>query len=313
MNLSYALQEIARKGDDLGWWRQRFLSRVVGPSLKRILRRDRIDMMSEDWDNLMILDAARADSFKKCFDISEFDSYRRVHSPGCASPEWMRETFAGRSFEDTVYVTANPWIAKTAPDSFVETVNIWTETTDKEAEDFEDAIGLSGAGLEHDATIPASVVNDYALEAHERWPNKRLLVHYFQPHGPQIGLPDGDVRDSPAKVGMGRLKSGDITRDEYMNAYRDNLRYVMSHARNLSKNLGGRTVYSADHAELFGDLLTPWPVRGYGHLDGLHHPKMTEVPWAVEDGKRRGITLDQTSGHEMEDVDERLRDLGYKT
>jgi hypothetical protein len=268
--------------------------------------------MSEDWDNLLILDATRADTFEECFSTQDFDDYRRVHSPGCASPEWMRKTFSGRCFEDTVYVTANPWIAKTAPNSFVETVNIWTETTDKETEDFQDAIGLSGAGLEHNATIPADVVNQYALDAHERWPNKRLLVHYFQPHGPQIGLPDGELRDEPADVGMGRLRSGEISRKEYMDAYRDNLQYVMFHARKLSDKLGGRSVFSSDHGELFGDRLWPWPIRGYGHLDGLYHPKMTEVPWAVSDGDRRNITLDDTTEHNMEDVDDRLRDLGYK-
>jgi hypothetical protein len=315
--LKYAISEIAENGHDPYWWRQRFLARVVGPSLGALYRNPGEDFIERDWDNLLILDACRADMFEEAIDIDQFDSYERVHSVGCSSPEWMRKTFQDAEYPDTVYVTANPWISREAPDSFHEIINIWTLKHNLTDEEISDAMTLADTDLEDVSTIYAEEVNKHAKEARERFPDKRLIVHYFQPHAPCIGNPDGTPKEAyQEKYHPGDdLWNGNVTREEVWDQYLDNLHYVFHHAKLLAEELGGKSVFTADHGELFGDWLFPFPMRGYAHPSGVRHPKLTEVPWAeLTVGERRDIVAGELSTHEADEdvIDERLRDLGYK-
>lgn len=317
--LRYATSEIARKGHDPYWWRLRLSSRVAGPVLGKIHDNTGIDFMAEDWDNLLILDACRADLFEDATNTSRFDEYRTVHSLGCSSPEWMHETFDGREFPDTVYVTANPWISKIAPDTFHDVINLWIESGElSEAEikgahgPFHEDVGVSGG-----VTIHPDTLSDAARNVHETYPNKRLIVHYFQPHAPIVGNPDG-TRKPETRKGLHPgedLKEGRVTHEEVWNGYVDNLLYALHYAEELAADLGGRSVFTADHGEMFGERLWPFPWRCFAHPDGVRHPKLTEVPWAVREvGSRRRIVEGEVSHHEADEdeVDERLRNLGYK-
>lgn len=315
--IRYAVSEISENGNDLYWWRQRFASRVAGPTLSYIHDNPGVDYMSRDWDNLLILDACRADMFEETFDSSQFDEYEPIHSIGCSSPEWMRETFQGKVYPDTVYVTANPWISKIAPNSFHHIENLWLRDHDASEDDLEGASVLEEAGLGDVPTIYPDILTEAASDLQKKYPNKRMIVHYFQPHAPCVGNPDGTRKDEVLnEMHPGDdLKEGNVTREEVWGAYVDNLRYAFHYAEELSEDLGGRSVFTADHGELFGEWLWPFPVRGYAHPDGVRHPKLTEVPWGVvEHGDRREITEGSTSHHEANDdvVDERLKDLGYK-
>lgn len=315
--LRYAASEIAEHGDDPYWWRQRFASRVAGPTLGRLHRNQGTNFMQRDWDNLLILDACRADMFEEAVDTSRFNEYGRVHSIGCSSPEWMRETFEGKTYPDTVYVTANPWISKIAPDSLHDIVNLWIEHHGITENDLKDAAVLADAGLADIPTIYPDMLSDVAREVHETYPNKRLILHYFQPHAPCVGNADG-TRKNKIRDEMhpgDDLKEGTVTHKEVWEAYVDNLLYAFRYADDLAQDLGGRSVFTADHGELFGEWLWPFPMRGYAHPSGVRHPKLTEVPWAVKEvGNRRRIVEGEISHHEADEseVDERLRDLGYK-
>ena len=67
---------------------------------------DGIDIMDRDWDNLLILDACRYDLFDEVFPHNgNLDS---IVSRGSDTPEFLESNFVGRSFHDTVYVSANP-------------------------------------------------------------------------------------------------------------------------------------------------------------------------------------------------------------
>jgi len=315
--LRYAVSEIAEHGHEPYWWRLRFASRVAGPVLGLLHGNDGVDFMDEDWDNLFLLDACRADMFEEALDTSRFDGYEPVHSLGCSSPEWMRETFADRTFPDTVYVTANPWISKVAPGSFHDVVNLWTEEYDVSETELNEAGELEDAGFDDATTIHPDTLSDAARDAAERYPNKRIIVHYFQPHAPVVGNPDGTRREHvrPEVHPGDDLKAGNVTREEVWDAYVDNLLYAFRYAHELADDLGGRTVFTADHGELFGEWLWPFPMRGYAHPDGVRHPRLTEVPWAVKEvGSRRRIVDGEVTRHEADEeaMDERLRDLGYR-
>ena len=315
--IRYASREIAKNGNDPYWWRQRFTSRIAGPSLGYIYRNPGIDYMTRDWDNLLILDACRADMFEESLDINRFDEYESVHSIGSSSPDWMRETFVEKEFPDTVYVTANPWISKIAPDSFHHIENLWLRDYDVSQGELSGASVLEEAGLGDIPTIYPDMLSEAAREMKQEYPNKRLIVHYFQPHAPCVGNADGSKKDVIVdEMHPGDdLKDGNISREEVWEAYIDNLKYAFHYANKLAKDIGGRSVFTADHGELFGEFLWPFPIRGYAHPDRVRHPKLTEVPWAiVEHGERREITTESTSHHEADEgvVNERLEDLGYK-
>lgn len=299
--IRYGVGEIRKNAHDPGWWYTRFNARVVGPTLSLLYKHEGIDMMDRDWDNLLIMDATRADVFEEEIDTDQFESYERVKSPGSSSPEWMQETFAGKEFPDTVYVTANPWIEREAPDSFHQIIDLWIEEKGASPEDFRGVKGLHNAGFSHEDYIPADAVTEWAMRAQENFPDKRIIVHYFQPHGPFIGNSDGSLRETPA--------------ERSMEVYRENLHYVFYHAQKCAEALEGRSVFTADHGHLFDDRLWPFPQRESGHPSGLHHPKLTTVPWAVEThGERREIRSGRTTEREVDIgvINDRLEDLGYK-
>lgn len=319
MDVRAALSEVAENYEDGYWWRERLQNRVVGPTLATIHGTDGVDVVDRDWDNLLVLDACRADMFEQVIGADRFDEYRRVQSRGSSSPEWMRKNFQGDSFGDTVYITANPWISKVAPNAFHDIVNIWLRERNIEQKDLHDAVALGDLGVPPGTTVTASQVNEVVREVSDTYPDKRLIIHYFQPHAPCIGRPDGTVKnDDELDIDLHpgpTLKNGVVTHEEVWGAYEDNTEYVYHYAEKIAKELGGRSVISADHGEMFGEWLWPFPMRGYAHPSGLRHPKLIRVPWAVFEGEnRREIREEDVGEHEVdeEEIDERLRDLGYK-
>lgn len=238
-----------------------------------------VHVMAEDWDVLVILDGCRADIFKDVIDIDEFDAYERVVSLGSHSSEWVRRNFHGRSHGDTVYVSANPHTNLLAHDVFHDIVELWDTDYDEDL------------GTVHPERVLAA-----AKEAAERYPDKRLIVHFMQPHGPLIGSDE----------------SPPFTSDEaYWRAYADTLEYAYPYARAVADEVTGRTVITADHGQInYGGVLRHLGLKS--HKPNLRLPGLVEVPWAVVDDERRAVTVGETEARVQENVDDRLRDLGYK-
>jgi len=313
-----AFAGIASHYDNRHWWRERLQERFVSPVLAALHGREGIDVVERDWDNLLILDACRADMFEAVADTERFDAYETVRSRGSSSPDWIAANFANRELGNIVYVTANPWVAQEAPSSFHEIVNVWAA----EQADGGD-IDTSDLAQRDLATSPAATVTAQRLNAAVKrvkndYPNKRYVVHYFQPHAPCIGNPDGSAKAEeemnlllhPGKP----LYEGRVDRDAVWKAYEDNLAYVLKHAHLLADDLGGKSVFTADHGELFGDWLWPFPIRGYAHPRDLHHPALVTVPWAEKTANsRRRICEGSVSetDTQSEQVTEQLEKLGY--
>jgi hypothetical protein len=305
--LQYGYRELSEHYDDRHWWRGRIKNRVVSPIHTRVHPGydGSVKVMEEDWDNLLILDACRADAFEEVADLTSFDSYRRATSTGSATPEWTERNFAGQSFGDTVYVSANPHTTKLAGDSFHGLVEVWRDAYDDEF----------GAVYPEDVT-------EAAIDACRD--DKRLVVHYIQPHPPFVEQPfdyqfrgwdqlvEGDGES--ADVGFWQaLEEGLLTRDEVWDAYRTNLDHVLDEALKLDDAIDGRTVITSDHGTLFGERLWPVPMRSYSHARGLRHPDLVDVPWAVSDGTHRSVVDDGTNpvGVDDDEIRDRLADLGY--
>lgn len=261
-----------------------------------------VDVFAEDWDSLVILDACRYDCFA---DQSTLDGALETRiSRASATREWVRANFGGRTLHDVVYVSANPNYRKVADDIGAEVhayVDVWQD-------DYLEADGN---------VVPPEAVTECALDAAERFPNKRLLVHYVQPHYPFLG-PTGRGEFDPTKTLNEISRNADFTDDRLDEAYRENLDLVLVETERLLDELSGKTVVSADHGELLGERLSPIPLRAYGHPNGVYVEELVEVPWLVRtDGERKRIVAEPPAERantvDQQAVDERLRNLGYVT
>lgn len=295
--LKHATKEVYENWRDRFWWRNRILTRIVGP-IQRALSPPGIDVYRQDWDNLLLLDACRADAFERAFDVSSFDEYRRVRSRGSATPEWLRNNFAGRDCGDTVYVSANPWVSKNGIGAFHRVIDLWLDEFDEEL-----------------GTVLPHRVNDRAKQTQRKHPDKRLIVHYNQPHGPYVGAKQIPEERQDGFETDRALAMGSLAIDDVKGAYEANVEYVRNAAIELANQLEGKTIITADHGELFGKRI--FGIRTVMHPPGLRDPDLITVPWAVldADAPRKEITSDNTTAPDEVDtdlIDERLTALGYR-
>ncbi|MFC6733703.1 hypothetical protein [Haladaptatus sp. GCM10025893] len=132
-----------------------------------------IDLFAEDWDNCIILDACRYDMLAAAtHSLGPVDSRR---SRGSGTKQFLRANLHGKQLLDTVYVTANPQLCKHREEISV-------------AFYAEDDVWRDGWDTSH-KTVTPEILTERALAAADRYPEKRLLVHYMQPHYPFIGSP----------------------------------------------------------------------------------------------------------------------------
>lgn len=263
----------------LKWWRNRvFVPFVVG-TLTRLHPShpgydQAVHVMDEDWDTLIVLDACRADFFEETVDVNRFDAYSRVVSLGSHSSEWTRKNFQNESFEDTVYISANPHTTLLANNTFHELIEVWKEYD-----------------VSPNQIDPTEMVT-IAKRANERYPNKRLIIHFMQPHG------------------TGKLISEAENRIEL---YRATIPAVTDIVVELAAQIDGKTVITADHGELFTSGVRA-KLGINKHKSRLRFPSLVEVPWAeINNGQRRDITEGELSETTIDEtaVEQRLQDLGY--
>ncbi|MDS0241005.1 MULTISPECIES: hypothetical protein [unclassified Haloferax] len=318
MKLQKIADGLRRNWDDRYWYADVFNRYVPRYYYQEVKSNDGAHVVERDWDNLFILDGCRFDLFEEVYR----GSYRgdlggtleRVTSRGSASTEFLEENFHGRELKDTVYVTANPFVYQIPGDPFHHVDHVWMDDWDDELE-----------------TVRPETMVEHAKEAHERFPDKRLIVHFMQPHYPFVGeyRLDGDRgylgavaksldEDVPdVKLVWERLREGDVDEADVWRAYRDNLALALDNVRELVEDVPGKHVVTADHGNALGERSGPFPTRVYGHDDYLHIPALVDVPWLeLPADERRDITRGdrETEGREYEDesVERRLEALGYR-
>lgn len=316
-NLKYAIRNPEYISDEF----YHFLNKAINAGYKkRILHRygPPFDVVSADWDNLIVLDALRFD----VFDNIKFscDNLTRIVSAGSMSDEWIENNFRGRSLHDTVYVSSNVYSNDIESDVFYKVIKTYTE--------YENNIA---------GRMPDQVTNT-ALEAYTRNQNKRLIVHYMQPHAPYIGPTADTLRDelreeygfqfSAIERARNELdefdedknihtllqaaEEGYITKDSIRNVYNESLHNALSSIERLVQSVQGKTVITADHGELFG--AGPGGAL-WGHPRDCWYPDVRLVPWCeltYEDRRK----IRENSPIEDENIDKdtvrtQLKDLGY--
>lgn len=273
-----------------------------------------VDVFSEDWDTLIVLDACRYDMYEENCNIKGALSVKQ--SKGSSTPEWLRANFAGRDLRDTVYVTANPQLERNRARWNVNlhnTTNVW----------------LDEGWDENTGTVLAETVNEAALRAHERFPSKRIVVHYMQPHYPFIQSDTQFDKDHLSSIEgsddevdqenvwnqkfLGRLN---ISRKKLWSMYCENLEYVLEHVGDLLDNISGKVIVTSDHGNFVGEPASPIPIREWGHPRGIYDDPVIRIPWfEIDQSGRRDIddgSLEQKDSVNEEIISERLEYLGYR-
>jgi hypothetical protein len=249
--------------------------------------------MQQDWDNLILLDACRYDTLEK---HTRFEGkVRKVVSAGNRSWEFMAANFVGEEFHDSIYVTANGHARGIGESVFYKLI-ILTDYRD-----------------ENTGTVLPEIVTQKAIEVAENHPDKRLIVHYMQPHVPHIGGIQEELisMDESMNNIFEAVGNDFITLERLHESYVENLRIVEAAVESLISKLNGKTVISADHGENLGERKLG--LRVYDH--GNDTPECLFVPWLeLECESRREINVSEPVSDVRPDdstIDNFLRDLGY--
>lgn len=170
--IKYAISMIKRHGKYRYFWEYQIIDKI----LRRIMFRNNegVYIMNEDWDYLIILDACRYDVFEneiKHRKLAKIGKLEYRISRGSDTSTFLLENFKGKYYDDVVYVTANPFVDMLVKDSFYKVIPVWNK----------------GWNEKYNTVLP-STVYEYALNALRKYPNKRLIIHFMQPHHPFLSL-----------------------------------------------------------------------------------------------------------------------------
>jgi len=239
---------------------------------RRECNEDGVDPFEADWDNLFILDACRYDMFRAPGGAAGPAGTRRV--PASTTVEFLRANVDGRDLSDTVYVTANPQLSQhreSIDAQFAAVVDVWR---------------ADGWSNEHGTVLPETVTEHApgpprstrtsASSSTTCNPTTRSL-------GPTLTSTAGtsptrrrprktsgysSYRDKPTWIGT-KFRNSD-----------GNLDRALPHVEDAMRELGGKTIVTADHGNMVGERV-PDPVSGVGHPRGVYTPELVDVPWLV--------------------------------
>jgi len=267
-----------------------------------------INIFDEDWDTLIILDACRYDAFEIHSNIP--GNLESRQSRASSTIDFLKANFGGRDLTDTVYVTANPQLYRHRDQidtSLHNVVHVWED---------------EGWDEEYRTVLPETVT-DYAIGAAKKYENKRIIVHYMQPHYPfihdEIRFGDEHLRetkpDEPNPWYMKLYGELNIPADKLWEAYIANLKKVLPCVERLLDKISGKSVITADHGNMFGERSFPIPIREWGHPHTTYTEELVKIPWLIIDSCDRrkilyGEKLKSTSINS--DASERLQQLGYR-
>ncbi|MCU4802064.1 hypothetical protein OB920_16940 [Halobacteria archaeon HArc-gm2] len=294
------------------WWRGLLMYRVNANFQTRIWPgRSGIDVEAADWDTLVVCDACRYDLFCETDAPSWFDTFQKATSRASTTPEWLKVTFPDK-YGDIVYVAGNPMVSEHVSESFHELIEVWQD-----------------AWNEEENVIDPVTVTEAAIEARNEYPNKRIVVHYMQPHAPFYDHPElqftsyGDFEGLTPEGNEGAgnvweaVQRGLVTEDEAWEGYRDTLEYVLPEVEKVLQADGmGRRIVTSDHGNVFPRRSFPIPFEYSGHPIGHRTHGLIDVPWGVLPSDDRpeivegDIDSKTTAG--AQEVEDQLKALGYQ-
>jgi len=138
------------------------------------MRARMVNVMEEDWDFLIVLDACRYDYFSEMYEDFFTGKLEKRTSPGCS--RWSGYNGLSRIIIFKSYISGNPYINSKveiagfdAKKHFYKVVDVWNFGWD-----------------ERIGTVPPREINRTALKYYLKYPGKRFIIHYLQPHAPYL-------------------------------------------------------------------------------------------------------------------------------
>lgn len=266
-----------------------------------------INIFARDWDNLLLLDGCRCELLAE----HPFDAeLQTVTSRGSATSEFLYGNCQDTDLSDTVYISGNPvlsWYEQVIEANFHDVIYVWKQ---------------DGWDQQYKTVLPEDMV-EYTREAAETYPNKRLFVHFLQPHYPFIDSTiEADKKQfhDPDDVHLSfwrAVEAGnvDLSKADIWELYEANLERALPHVEELCSDLSGRTVITSDHGNMIGESSFPIPIEEWGHPPGVYTEELVTVPWIeIDNGSRRRIIAghgDRDTEEDRSVARERMEDLGY--
>jgi len=143
---------------------------------------DTVELVQEQWDYLIVLDACRYDYFEKVWRKYLNGNLQKRVSPGSSTPDWRDKAFPA-IYPDIIYISCNPFINSfvkadgySASKHFYKVYDLWRQCWDERK----------------DTVLPQSVTHK-AIEIINANPDKRAVVHYLQPHEPFLAADVADL------------------------------------------------------------------------------------------------------------------------
>jgi len=134
-----------------------------------------VNVMDEDWDFLIVLDACRYDYFSEIYTNFFVGKLEKKISVGCSTLEWLKRSFPNY-YPDVIYISGNPYINSKfeiaefdAKRHFYKIVDVWSFGWDKRV-----------------GTVTPREINRATLKYYLKYPRKRFILHYMQPHAPYL-------------------------------------------------------------------------------------------------------------------------------
>lgn len=285
------------------------------PSQKSLLE----DLRETDSWLLIVLDACRYPEFGEVAPAVFDGDMQKMATEGHDTFEYVRTCWSG-SYPDVTYLSgATPVNSGTlefddeglagmydgfVPDDHIgEIVDVWQSGWD-----------------ERFGVVPPWNVTPVAKD---RLDENQLVVHYFQPHAPYVGVERelGHHNDESATPGDGepfdaplwrRIKNGEIPQARLFELYRSNLEAVLYETAQLVDDVPHENiVIMGDHGEALGEYWT------YAH-PRTDHPHVLTAPWIEVTGLKDDWQsqldvpdVEPPSATAESSVESRLRDLGY--
>lgn len=220
------------------------------------------NIFEKEWDILIVLDACRHDLLEEVMERK----LPYIISVGSWTMEWVKNTFYRKKFYDLIYVSGNPYISDYmlrklfGRNPFYHLESVWLYGWDKKLK-----------------TVPPKIVRKTAIKLHKKYPHRKMIVHFMQPHHPFIGrkriVAEG-IEDSFLRFSKGKAKicrtvwdlfmEGKISKEEFWEAYKSNLEIVLKEVRKMSNKVKEKKiVLTSDHGNALGE---------YGIYE--HHPNI---------------------------------------
>jgi hypothetical protein len=295
-----SFKKLIKNWNNLFFLRDAFLNKIATIIYKRSKG---VFILDEPWDNLIILDACRYDFFQETYIRRNMKGkLSKEKSRGSHTVSFLLENFSNKECFNIVYVTANPHVDLLLKDKFYKIISVWKDGWD-----------------EKEKTVLPQTMMKYALEAKLNYPNKKLIIHFMQPHYPYIGYKIG--HNSIGKFGNPVKKQNNLDK-KYANSfltlysaniyslmdkrthiriYKANLEIVLDYIEKLLETLHGTSVVTSDHGEAFGERIFPFlPFKLFGHHRRFKMPILLEIPWLL-------LKKNHNNTQDSSDFDERIK------